>query len=349
MTPAKRLASRPVRRGCLIPAICYVQLVNSLLLALLGALAATNPPPAVSNFVAHTTGVSAKVPDPNDPVEKEYQKLLALDDAAQEEVDKWIRDDTAFREQGAGLGSATLRARVEQRLKPVREAYEDFLRRHPDHAPAHLAYGSFLHDTQDEEGSVAHWEKARELDPKNPAAWNNLANHYGHRSPVTKAFEYYAKAIELNPNEPVYYQNFASTVYLFRHDAMEFYKIDEQQVFNKALELYRKALRLDTNNFVLACDLAQSYYGIKPVRTDEALAAWEYALKIAPNDTDREGVYLHLARFKLNAGRFHEARKTLNSVTNEVYAELKRRLERNLDKQENGAKGTNAPPASPIK
>src|SRR6266566_1181525 len=207
-----------------------------------------------------TTGVSVTLPDPND---KEYHKLLELDDAAQEEVDKWIRDDTAFREQGAGLGTATLRVRVEQRLKPVRDAYDEFLRRHPDHARAHLAFGSFLNDTQDEEGALQHWEKARELDPKNPAAWNNLANYYGHRSPVKKAFEYYAKAIELNQNERIYYQNLATTVFLFRKDAMEFYKIDEQQVFDKALELYRQAMKLDPGNFVLASDYAQSYYGIR--------------------------------------------------------------------------------------
>ena len=259
-------------------------------------------------------------------------------------MDKWIRDDAAFREQGAGLGSATLRARVEQRLKPVREAYDDFLRRNPDHARARLAYGSFLNDIQEEEGAVQQWERARELDPGNPAAWNNLANYYSHRSPVKKAFEYYAKAIELNPQERVYYQNFAATVFLFRKDAMEFYQIDEQQVFDKALALYRKAMKLDPNNFVLASDYAQTYYGIKPVRTDDALAAWEYALKVASNDTEREGVYLHLARFKLNARRFDEARKNIARVTNEVYAVLKNRLLRNLEKQENQAKGTNAPP-----
>src|SRR5437867_9245174 len=300
----------------------------------------------MSNFLSRATGVSIAVPDPNDPVEKEYKKLLEQDDAAQEEVDKWIRDEAAFREQGAGLPGATLRARVEQRLKPVREAYEDFLRRHPDHTRAQLAYGSFLHDIHDEEAGVEHWEKARELDPKNPAAWNNLANHYGHRSPVKKSFEYYAKAIELDPREPVYYQNFATTVFLFRKDAMEFYEINEQQVFNKSLELYRQALKLDPNNFVLATDLAQTYYGIKPVRTDDALAAWEYALKVAGNDTEREGVYLHLARFKLNAGRFDEARKHLNNVTNEVYVELKKRLQRNIEKQEADAKSTNAPGAT---
>jgi tetratricopeptide (TPR) repeat protein len=198
----------------------------------------------------------------------------------------------------------------------------------------------------DEEEAVRHMEKARELDPKNPAAWNNLANHYGHRSPVKKAFEYYAKAIELNPNESVYYQNLATSVFLFRKDAKEYYNFTEQQVFDRSLELYRQALKLDPNNFVLASDYAQTYYGIRPIRHDEAITAWEQALKIASTEEQREGVYLHLARIKLDAERFDEVRAHLNNVTNTVYAELKRRLVRNLAERESKSKETNAPPAT---
>src|SRR5438876_781992 len=92
--------------------------MDSFLIGLLTALVATNQPVAVSNFVARTTGVVLTVPDPNDPVEKEYQKLLETDDAAQEEVDKWIRDETAFREKGAGLPDATLRATFDIPFRP---------------------------------------------------------------------------------------------------------------------------------------------------------------------------------------------------------------------------------------
>jgi tetratricopeptide (TPR) repeat protein len=309
--------------------------VSNLLIGLLSALVATNQPIALSNFVAQTTGVSLEVTDPNDPVEKAYRKLLDEDDAAQEEVDKWIRDNEAFKEKGAGIPEPAMRAQVLQRLEPVRKAYEEFLQRHPSHARAHLAYGSFLMDLREEEEAVKQMERARELDPKNPAPWNNLANHYGHRGPVKKAFEYYAKAIELNSNESVYYQNLATTVFLFRKDAMEFYGFDEPQVFNRSLELYRSALKLDPGNFVLASDYAQSYYGIRPMRHAEAIQAWEEALKAASNDEEREGVYIHLARIKLDAGRFDEVRNHLNSVTNAVYNVLKNRLVRNLNEREN--------------
>src|SRR5206468_6813978 len=132
---------------------------------------------------------------------------------------------------------------------------------------ARIAFASFLGDLNDEEASQTEYENALELETNNPAIYNNLANIYGHTGPVKKAFEFYARAIELNPSEPVYYHNFGTTVFLFRKDAREFYGIDEQQVFNKALELYAKAIKLDPTNFPLASDIAQTYYGIKPTRT----------------------------------------------------------------------------------
>jgi tetratricopeptide (TPR) repeat protein len=318
--------------------------VSSLITGLLGALLATNPPAAVSNLVTQTTGLTVNVPDPSDPVEKEYHKLMTDDDAAQSEVDQWIRDNDAFVSKGGGMPADVLNSRIRTRFAPIRKAYEDFLKLHPDHARAHLAYGSFLNDLKEEEAAEVEFEKSRVLDPKNPAAWNNLANFYGHRGPVKKAFEYYEKAIELNPRESTYYQNLATMVYLFRKDARETYHLEEQQVFDKSLGLYRKAVELDPQNFALASELAQTYYGIKPFRTDEAFGAWTNALKIAGTEIEREGVYVHLARLHLHAGDYPQVHSILNTVTNELYDELKKRLLGNLAKQEKEAQ-TNTPPA----
>jgi tetratricopeptide (TPR) repeat protein len=318
--------------------------VSDLLIGLVGALLATNQPAAVSNLVVQTTGLSVQVPDPNDPVEKEFKKLMADDDAAQAEVDKWIQDNQAFAAKGAGTPNEDLNRRIHERFEPIRKGYEDFIKRHPDHAAVRVAYGSFLGDMHDEDGAQEQWEKALALNSRDPAVYNNLANLYGHTGPIKKAFEFYAKAIELNPLEPVYYHNFGTTVYLFRKDAMEFYNINEQQVFDKALELYGKSMRLDPTNFPLASDVAQTYYGIKPTRTEAALRAWTNALAIANDEIEREGVYLHFARIKLHAERFDEARAHLNAVTNEMYADLKARLARNLAEQEKAAKATNVVP-----
>ena len=319
--------------------------MRKLLIGLLGVLVAASALAAVDDLVVGTSNSPpATVPATDEGVEKEYKKLLEADDTAQAEVDQWIRDNDEAAAKGAGVPSADLQRRIRDRFAPIREAYADFIRRHPNHARARVAFGSFLNDLHDEDGAQAQWEKALELNPKDPAAYNNLANIYSHTGPINKVFEYYGKAIELNPREPLYYQNLGDVVFLFRKDAMKFYNLTEQQVYDKALEIYRQALKLAPDNFPLASDVAQTYYGIKPLRLEDALTAWTNTLAIAHDEVEREGVYLHFARLKLQADRFAEVRAHLNAVTNDMYTVLKKRLTRNLDEQERKASGTNAPP-----
>ncbi|MEY2466028.1 MAG: hypothetical protein QOD03_549, partial [Verrucomicrobiota bacterium] len=270
--------------------------MSSLLFGVIGALVASNQPMALSNVVMQTTGIVVSASATNDPVEAEYQKLMDDDDAAEAEVDGWIRENMEFQANGAGIPPKEMSLRIQKRFEPVRKAYEDFIRRHPKHVKARVAYASFLSDIHDEDGEMEQLEIAKELDPKDPAIWNNMANYYGHNGPITNAFIFYTKAIELDPKEPVYYHNFGTTVYLFRKDAREFYHIDEQQVFDKALLLYSNAMRNDPTNFPLATDVAQTYYGIKPLRTNDALLSWTNALKLAHDEIEREGVYIHFAR-----------------------------------------------------
>jgi tetratricopeptide (TPR) repeat protein len=325
--------------------------VNELLIGLLSAMMATNQVTAVSDVIARTTGIRVPVTDPNDPVAREFRALMEKDDAAHDEVDGWIKQNMSDLEQG-GIGSATLPMRIEQRLKPVREAYEEFLLRHPAHTGARLAFGSFLNDQGKEDEALQQWEKARELDPKNPAAWNNLADIYSHRGPVTKAFECLDQAIELNPAESVYYQNLGILVSIFRKDAKEHYALaDDQQVFRRALKLYRRARELNPTDYPLATDVAQLYYQLEPDPTtdttervaaeqklfDDALAAWRYAEKVARDDLERDGVYVHLARLCGNKGRFTEAREYLAQVKHPNYVAMKKRLAKSIDEKEQAA------------
>jgi tetratricopeptide (TPR) repeat protein len=174
--------------------------------------------------------------------------------------------------------------------------------------------------------------------------YNDLANIYGHHGSVKEAFNYYAKAVKIDPTEVTYYENFATTVFLFRTDAKEYYNINEQQVFDKALMLYSNAMRLDPTNFALAADVAKSYYGIKPWRFDEALQSWTNAMSLAGNDLDRQEVRTHFARILTQAGRYDEARANLNVVTNEAYVKLKNTMLKNImAKEQSGA--TNGTPS----
>lgn len=287
------------------------------------AAAATKPgerPPALPQFSTSTVS----------PAEADFQRVMALDDTAHEEIDKWIKDNGAFAKKGAGLADAVLSLKIEQRLEPVKRAYEDFLQRHPRHARGQLAFGSFLNDLGEEADARKRWEKALELDPTNPAAFNNLANSYGQTGPVAKAFELYSKAIELNPRQAIYYHNLGSVIVLHRKEAAAHYRITEQQALRNALELYRLAEKFDPANFQLATDIAQVYYGIQPPAHEAAITAWLRAQSLARDDQEREATHLHLARVKAAAGKLNEARIHLNSVTNAALSSVKSRLAREL-------------------
>jgi tetratricopeptide (TPR) repeat protein len=300
----------------------------------LSVLTATNTTVAASNFVAQTTGITAKASSAKDPVGLELQKLMKQDDAAGAEIDQWILENQKFAEKGAGISKSEMTRRIFKRYEPVRKGYEDLVEKYPTNVNARVAFASFLGDLGDREEQRIQLEKARELDPSDPAMWNNLANFYGEHSPVTKAFAYYEKAIELSPNEPVYYQNFATTVCMFRVDAREYYHLTEREVFEKSLGLYAKALKLDPDNFPLATDLAVTYYLMRPVPIDEALQSWTNALHVAHDEVEREGVYIHLARIKALGGRYTEARAHLTHVTNSIYADLKKSGLRNIERRE---------------
>ena len=328
--------------------------MNDLTIGLMSALLATNQPAAVSNLIQNQTGYA--VPIAADRAEQQLEQVMIGDDAALDEINSWISTNQIPRSDTNALNQINIRIRA--RLDVQKQSYEKFLRNHPDSAHGYLAYGSFLNDIGDEEGAKTQYENSKHYDPKNPAVWNNLANYYGEHGELTNAFAGYTEAIRLNPNEPVYYQNFATTVFLYRKDVREFYRINEQQVFDKALALYRSAMQLAPGNLVFATDYAESFYGIKPFRTNDALAAWTNALHLARDENERQGVRLHLARTKISAGFFDEAQAQLEAVTNAAFADLKTRLTRSLRDHKNPPtnsteeifqKNALVPPAHPLR
>ena len=267
--------------------------------------------------------------------EQKYRRLLELDDAALQKIDEWIR--SSQRPNALETETIALAGKINRAVQPVKEAYETFLSAHPNHAPARLTFASFLSDIGEEQSALPHLQKAVEINPHLPAAWNNLANYYGHNGNGKEAFACYEKAIALNPQEPLYYHNFGAVVFLFRNEAGEYYQLTNAEVFDKTLSLYKKALELDPKNFDLAEDIAQTYYGIKTsdqpstmARPQEALDAWQYAASLAPSEFEKQGVRIHLARVYLEMENSEQAKRELNQITLPVYQTLKEQVGKHI-------------------
>lgn len=303
------------------------------------------PPPVLSlSATNHSTSPTT------DPVEAEFQRLLKLDDAAHESAQVIVDQAVAVTDPLTAPLPLTTRARIDAKIRPVREAYEDFLKHYPDHARSRMAFASFLNDTGNEVESIEQYEKAKGINPKDPAAWNNLGNLYAHVGPVEKAFPHYEEAIRLKPDEPLYLHNFGTLLFLFRKDAARFYHIEEAAIFTRGINLYRQAIALDPKDFSLASDVAQTYYGIprpagkspEEAQAEEtklittALQSWTNVFQLAPGDTEREGIRLHLARWNIRAARFDDAKTHLTAITNAAYLDVKKRLELDLAAKKSG-------------
>ncbi len=299
----------------------------------------------VSTPAGPTVGVT------NDVVEREFQALLARDDAAQTAAADLIASEEAGKGSLAAPFRVTLRARLDQKFQPVRDAYIDFLLQHPDHARAHLAYGSFLADLGDDSEALLHDEKARDLDPGNPAVWNNLGGLYARLGRIPQALSSYEEAVRLNASEAAYPHSLGTLICLFPREASAHYHCDDTQVLSNAVIQYQTAVRLAPENFEYAQDLAETFYGQRLPKPEseearqalgkQALEAWNQALKRATLNIQQEGVYLHMARWHLRLKSEKLAIDCLQRVTNSALLDLKRELQAQIKPS-----GTENTPAS---
>ena len=243
------------------------------------------------------------------------------------EVRKFVRDEKPAPEQ---------EAKLEEQLKATHAAFDLLVAQNPNHAGVRLTYGSFLFELDENEAAGAQWQEASKLDPKNPLIWDCLAQYQAEVGTPAKAFVSLEKAIALAPDEPAYLLNLALCLDLFPEEARQHYRLEAAEVQGRIILLYQRAMKLGPRDFVLATEYAQLFYGFRPFREREALAAWNYALSIAHDNEEQQGILIHLARVAINAGAFNEAAQHLARVNLPKYDSLKRTLLANIERRKAG-------------
>jgi tetratricopeptide (TPR) repeat protein len=193
-----------------------------------------------------------------------------------------------------------------------------------------VAFGSFLADTGRGDEAMRWWEKALAADPHAAAAYNNIANHYGHTGRAGDALRYYAKAIALVPEEPMYRYNWAVTCSLFRKDAQQVYGWDEAEIFRRSLAQFCAARDLAPRDPSYAGAYAETFYMMKNPDWREAYAAWQVSLERAPDDGARQVVCGHLARVCMHLERYAEAKQWIEKMDGPEPGSMRRALERKL-------------------
>jgi tetratricopeptide (TPR) repeat protein len=273
--------------------------------------------------------------DPFHAVEREFQKLLRQAAESRSTAERLLLEANRPVVQSRApaprpAGSRDLAAAEEQRVAAL---FDQFLARHPGHSAARLIYSNLLLEYRPPEEALAQLQLARQHDPSNPLVCAAIGHHQLHFGQITNALLSFARALELNPYETANYQNLATTLLLYRNDVRALYRIDDQEIFDHVSSLMDQAVRLEPFNYMLAYDVAETYYNIKPLRPGPAIGAWLRVLKSTRNPEAWQGVYLHLARIEVMSGRLEDARRHLSRVTLPVLLKLKERVRLNLDRQ----------------
>ena len=267
-----------------------------------------------------------------DTPEDRLKKILNADNTAITEIAGWIENNKkTLRASASEREFFTIRIR--QRLNGIRRQYQDFLKDHPKHTKARIAYGSFLTHIDDRKEALDQWEKALTTDPGNAAALNNIATHIGTvaiqsnlRKRIPEAFRSLERAIVLAPNVALYRHNYATTLSVFQLEAVLHFKINAKQVTQRALDHLKIGMKLAPKDFEIAADRAETFLDLKPLPREPALQAWEAARKRAKDQRQHDWVNLQVAIVNLETGHLEAAEKSLNLVSQKSYVNLVDRL-----------------------
>jgi len=265
-------------------------------------------------------------------IEEEFKAILAEDNRALTEITKLIernpriiQSDSAQRD----LMAADIRAR----LNRVRTLYSDFLRKHPDHTRARIAFGSFLTHLDDRQGAENQWRKALDNNPSNAAALNNIATHIGAiavqnklTTRIPEAFDALEKAIRLSPKEPLYRHNLATLLSLYRKIAAKHYRKSEKAITLRAITQLQVAAELSPEDFEIASDLAETYHDLSPIPLEKALKAWGRARDKAARVPEQDWTLLQRAILLASHDRLKEAETMLDAMDKQSHPDLSRKL-----------------------
>jgi tetratricopeptide (TPR) repeat protein len=94
--------------------------------------------------------------------------------------------------------------------------------------------------------SAQYYAKAIQINPNDPSSHNNLANVFFAVQKYDEAIEEYLKAISLKPYEPDYHYNLANTY-------------SKKQMYKQAIEHYEESIRIDPNYFDAYYNIANLY------------------------------------------------------------------------------------------
>ncbi len=165
----------------------------------------------------------------------------------------------------------------QRKLKLAVETLKEGLQNNPESYKIITTFGIFLTEVGQYDAAINILEKGLLLIDYDPEIWNYLGVAYWRKKDFPKALEAYQKALFLDSDYPIVFNNLGS-LYL-----SVFLKNKKPEMYQKSIDSFKRAIELDPN-------YASAYNGLGAAYSQEgnvegAIFCWEKAVELKPDFT----------------------------------------------------------------
>ncbi len=186
------------------------------------------------------------------------------------------------------------------KLPQAEQAARDFLKNRSNSADAHYLLAYILFKEQRAKESLAEYTEAARYRTPKAAELQAVASDYVLLNDYRDAERWFAKAVELNPGDPL------GWYYLGRAR----YNLNQ---FQEAIGAFREVLKLDSRNVKAADNLGLSYEGLN--RPEDAMDAYRRAIEWQANSQLKDsGPLLDLGSLLVDRGQSREGLRNLRQA-----------------------------------
>jgi len=214
--------------------------------------------------------------------------------------------------EGAGEESILVRA------QEIADRYKNFLAENPDHLYGWILCGKFLRSIGADRRSFASFQKADSLSPDLPVVQRYLGLIAADMGDFRLALPYLLRAVELDPEEPVYRDDLGLFLVRFGPQLEADGALAGGRGPALALQSFEQAFRLDPASFERGWRWAEAYADLPEPDWEATALAWETVFQLSDTIAEREACRLQMARAWIEFGDMDRARQWLDPVQSEV-------------------------------
>lgn len=205
----------------------------------------------------------------------------------------------------------------EDRFQSLADQYDEFVAENPDYVPGLVAYGLFLDRLGYHEEAAGYFVEANRRDPNLPMVKNQLGNYTRSQEDFETALGYYLAASELDPSQPLYHFQVGHLLLEQREYFQEQEVLAPDELERQMMKALRQAWELDTSEPQYGYHLGLAYNDLQEPDWNEALAHWKEMENHVIEEFDRQLMRLHRARILIHLHKPEQAKKLLETITEE--------------------------------